>query len=122
MSDSITLNSVTLDCRDARELAAFYADITGGAIQFQNDKFATVHSPGGRIAFQTVPGYTPPVWPEPTSSIQMHLDFYVDDLEATGTRVLAAGATKYEFQPNSDHCLVYADPAGHAFCLSTWAL
>jgi len=35
-------------------------------------------------------------------------------------RVLAAGATKYDFQPNNDHCSVFADPAGHAFCLSTW--
>lgn len=52
----------------------------------------------------------------------MHLDFYVDDLEATGARVSAAGATRYEFQPNSDHCFVYADPAGHASCLSTWTL
>jgi len=34
--------------------------------------------------------------------------------------VLAAGATKYDFQPNNDHCSVFADPAGHAFCLSTW--
>jgi hypothetical protein len=21
---------------------------------------------------------------------------------------------------NPDHCLVFADPAGHPFCLSTW--
>jgi hypothetical protein len=41
MSDSIKLNSVTLDCRDPGELAAFYGDITGGEIKFQNDKFAT---------------------------------------------------------------------------------
>ncbi len=33
---------------------------------------------------------------------------------------LAAGATKYVFQPNADHCYVFADPAGHPFCLSTW--
>jgi Glyoxalase-like domain len=52
--------------------------------------------------------------------VQMHLDFLVDDLAATGTRVLAAGATLLDFQPNSDHCFVYADPAGHPFCLSTW--
>ena len=52
--------------------------------------------------------------------MQMHLDFLVDDLEATGARVLAAGATLLDFQPNSDHCFVYADPAGHPFCLSTW--
>jgi hypothetical protein len=50
----------------------------------------------------------------------MHLDFYVEDRAATEARVLAAGATKYGFQPNDDHCTVFADPAGHAFCLSTW--
>jgi hypothetical protein len=47
-------------------------------------------------------------------------DAIVDDLAATGARVLAAGATRFDFQPNSDHCFVYADPAGHPFCLSTW--
>jgi len=50
----------------------------------------------------------------------MHLDFFVDDLTATEARVLAAGATKYDFQPNAEHCVVFADPAGHPFCLSTW--
>ncbi len=34
--------------------------------------------------------------------------------------VLTAGATLLDFQPNPDHCFVYADPAGHPFCLSTW--
>jgi hypothetical protein len=120
MSDSIRLSSVTLDCPNAGNLAAFYADITGGKVTFVHDAWATVNGPGGRIDFQTVPGYTPPTWPDPASSIQMHLDFHVDDLEATGARVLAAGATKYDFQPNADHCQVYADPAGHPFCLSTW--
>lgn len=120
MSDFIKLSSVALDCPNASELAAFYADITGGRVTFQHEVWATVDGPGGRIDFQTVPGYTPPTWPDSTSSIQMHLDFYVDDLEATGVRVLAAGATKFDFQPNSDHCYVYADPAGHPFCVSTW--
>lgn len=31
-------------------------------------------------------------------------------------RVLAAGAKKFDFQPG-DHFRVYADPAGHPFCL-----
>jgi hypothetical protein len=35
--------------------------------------------------------------------------------------VVAAGARLLDFQPNSDHCFVYADPAGHPFCLSTWS-
>jgi len=79
-----------------------------------------VHGPGGRIDFQTVPDHTPSTWPAPTVPIQLHLDFYVDDLTATQARVLAAGATRYDFQPNAEHCLVFADPAGHPFCLSTW--
>jgi hypothetical protein len=32
MSDSIRLSAVTLDCPNARRLAQFYADITGGSI------------------------------------------------------------------------------------------
>ncbi len=120
LSDSITLSSAALDCPDAPRLAAFYAGITGGLVIFEDEAWATVDGPGGRIDFQTVPGYAPPVWPDPSSSIQMHLDFYVEDLVATEARVLAAGASKFEFQPNADHCLVFADPAGHPFCLSTW--
>lgn len=120
MSDAITLSGLTLDCPDARHLARFYAAITGGTVSFANDAWASVDGPGGSIEFQTVPGYRPPRWPDPASSIQMHLDFYVEDRIATEARVLAAGATKCDFQPNDDHCTVFADPAGHPFCLSTW--
>lgn len=121
MSDSIKLSSVAVNCPDAAALAAFYADITGGSVTFADATWATVDGPGGRIDFQTVAGYRPPTWPEPDSPMQMHLDFLVDDLAAAGKRVLAAGATRYAFQPNADHCLVFADPAGHPFCLTTWA-
>jgi catechol 2,3-dioxygenase-like lactoylglutathione lyase family enzyme len=120
VSDSIKLSSVTLDCPDAGKLAAFYAEITSGEVAFLNEAWATVDGLGGRIDFQTAPGYVPPTWPDPISSMQMHLDFYVDDLETAEARVLAAGATKFDFQPNKDHCIVFADPAGHPFCLSTW--
>jgi hypothetical protein len=87
-------------------------------VTFRHESWATVRCPGGRIDFQTNPGYTPPTWPDTASSMQMHLDFDVDDVGATEARVLAAGATKYEFQPG-DHWRVYADPAGHPFCLTT---
>ncbi len=120
MSDSIKLSSVAVNCPNAGKLAAFYAEITGGKVTFLHEAWATVNGPGGRIDFQTIPDYMPPTWPDPTSPVQMHLDFYVDDREAAEARVLAAGATKYDFQPNDDHSYVYADPAGHPFCLSTW--
>jgi hypothetical protein len=104
MSDSIKLGSVALECPDASQLAGFYAEITGG----------TVTSAGQD--FQTAPAYQPPAWPDPSSSMQMHLDFLVDDPDAAEARVPAAGATKFGCQPG-DHFRVYADPAGHPSCL-----
>jgi hypothetical protein len=50
----------------------------------------------------------------------MHLDLLANDLAATEARVLAAGATRFDFQPSADHCLVFADPPGYPFCLTTW--
>ena len=121
MSDSIRLASVTLDCPDTKRLATFYAEITGGTVTNSDEHWATVICRSGRMDFQRVGTYAPPTWPDPTSSIQMHLEFYVDDRPAAEVRVLKAGATKYEFQPNSEQCYVYADPAGHPFCLTTWS-
>ena len=49
MSDTIKLSSVSLDCPDATELAAFYAEITGGTVVYRDAGWATVDGPGGRI-------------------------------------------------------------------------
>jgi hypothetical protein len=119
MSDTIRLSGVTVNAPDAIVLARFYAVITGGVAK-GDSHWAAVTGPNGDIGFQQVDDFRPPVWPVGAEPMQMHLDFFVDDLAATEARVLAAGATRFDFQPNSDHCFVYADPAGHPFCLSTW--
>jgi hypothetical protein len=119
MSDTIRLSGVTVNAPDAIVLARFYAVITGGVAK-GNSHWATVTGSNADIGFQQVEDFRPPVWPVGAVPMQMHLDFFVDDLAATEARVLAAGATRFDFQPNSDHCFVYSDPAGHPFCLSTW--
>jgi catechol 2,3-dioxygenase-like lactoylglutathione lyase family enzyme len=121
MSDLIRLSGTTLNAPDAIALARFYAEITGGVAK-GHERWAFVDGPNGRIGFQQDHDHRAPTWPAPDVAMQMHLEFLVDDLEATGARVLAAGATRFEHQPNDDHCIVYADPAGHPFCLSTWGL
>jgi catechol 2,3-dioxygenase-like lactoylglutathione lyase family enzyme len=120
MSGSIRFSGVGVDSADAGKLAAFYAEITGGRIVTVSAEWASIDGPGGRIDFWTVPDYAAPTWPAGTTPKQMHIDFLVDDLEAAQARVLAAGATKYDVQPNAGHCYVFADPAGHPFCLSLW--
>ena len=42
---------------------------------------------------------------------QLHLDIMVEDAGAAGARVLTLGAVKLDGEN------VYADPAGHPFCL-----
>ena len=119
MSQRIRLNGTTVNAPDALALARFYAEITGGIVS-GTASWAAVTGENGFVAFQQVDDFRPPQWPGSIVPMQMHLDFLVDDLEVTGARVLAAGASRLDFQPNSDHCFVYADPAGHPFCLSTW--
>ena len=116
MSDRIKLSGTVLECPDAGKLAAFYAEITGWKITEDDPEWAKIEGDGGRLDFQTAPDYRAPTWPDPTSSMQTHLDFDVDDMEATEAKVLAAGATKFDHQPGTSF-RVYADPAGHPFCL-----
>jgi hypothetical protein len=67
-----------------------------------------------RLAFQGAGGKKPN-WPNPERPQQIHLDIYVDDLEATEALVLNLGATRLA-PAESDHP-IYADPEGHPFCL-----
>ncbi len=61
MSDSIKFGGVTLDCPDVGELAAFYAEITGGEVTVLSDHWAMMTCPdGSAICFQVSPAYSPP--------------------------------------------------------------
>jgi catechol 2,3-dioxygenase-like lactoylglutathione lyase family enzyme len=111
------LHHVIVDCPDPAALAAFYAELLGLPVTWQEDDFAVVarddRSPGTR--FQLVPGYRPPQWPDPRWPQQMHFDVMVDDVDAAEPRVLALGARRLAGAEGGSR--VYADPAGHPFCL-----
>src|SRR4051812_29579280 len=99
MSDRIRFSGVTVNAPDALALATFYAEITRSVAK-GNEHWAITTGPNGDIGFQQVAGFRPPDWPDGEVPMQMHLDFFVDDLEATEARVLAGGATRYDYQPN----------------------
>ncbi|MFJ8164459.1 VOC family protein [Streptomyces sp. NPDC096136] len=118
------LQCVVLDCPDPLELARFYAGLLGGEVNRPDrrwtcdDHWATLHTPAGAVlAFQQVPGHRPPRWPDPAHPQQAHLDLAVADLDAAGHQVLALGATLLDATPETRGWRVYADPAGHPFCL-----
>ncbi|MFV0135621.1 VOC family protein [Streptomyces sp. HMX87] len=114
------LGPVVLDCPDPRTLAAFYAEVLGGTIE-ENEvepEWLDLKLPGGRtLAFQAAPGFVPPRWPSPEHSQQFHLDLNVKDLDAAEKAVLELGARPLDTEDRSRGFRVYADPAGHPFCL-----
>ncbi|MFB0618415.1 VOC family protein [Streptomyces sp. AGS-58] len=111
------LGVVVLDCPDPRALADFYAGVLGGAVEGEG-KWVDLKVPGGpALAFQRAPGFVPPRWPAPDDSQQFHLDLVVTDLDAAEKGVLELGAKPLDAADRSRSFRVYADPAGHPFCL-----
>ncbi|MFF7232716.1 VOC family protein [Streptomyces sioyaensis] len=118
------LQCVVLDCSDPLELAEFYQSLLGGALNQQDrrwsldDSWTTLHAPSGLVlAFQRAADYAPPVWPDPSRPQQFHLDFGVTDLDRAQEQVLALGATVLDGGSGERGWRIYADPAGHPFCL-----
>jgi catechol 2,3-dioxygenase-like lactoylglutathione lyase family enzyme len=114
------LHHVVLDCPNPAGLAAFYSELLGQPVTYQSDDWVVVaadESSSG-LAFQLAPGHRRPTWPDPEVPQQFHLDIMVEDVAASGPAVLRLGAVKLDGEG------VYADPAGHPFCLVTrpgWA-
>lgn len=108
------LHHVVVDCPDPLALAEFYAELLGLPITYRSDDFVVVavNDTTSGIAFQLAPDHQPPDWPDPTRPQQLHLDVMVEDPAAAGPQVLAMGARPLDVEQH-----VYADPAGHPFCL-----
>src|SRR5579859_799354 len=118
------LQCVVLDCADAGELSRFYQALLGGVLNQPDprwslsDGWATLHTEGGLVlAFQRVADHRPPRWPDPAHPQQSHLDLAVDDLAQAQKEVLGFGATLLDDGDGKRGWRVFADPAGHPFCL-----
>lgn len=123
------LENLVLEARDPRALAAFYSELLGMPVTGTDDDWMDLGTrPGLVVSFQRAPDHQPPRWPDPASSMQFHLDIGVDDIEEAEAKVLALGATRLPWgsaeeaaqgmrPPGPSGFRVYADPAGHPFCL-----
>lgn len=114
------LCAVTIDCPDASALADFYSELLGLPVTRRDADWARIgdgSSPG--IEFQQVSDHLPPAWPDPERPQQVHFEIEVSDIEAAQERVLAMGARLLAVCEDDPGNLyrVYADPAGHPFCL-----
>lgn len=85
-----------------------------GDALFNVRKTSVVVAENGRtsgLAFQLSSDQRPPTWPSPDVLQQMRLDVMVENIAEATPRVVALGASKLDGKD------VFADPAGHPFCL-----
>ena len=131
-----TLRQVVLDCTDARALAEFYRELldlryrpgdeppaAGGDDERGRDWLVLRTADGApRLAFQQVADLPRPTWPEPGVPQQLHLDLTVAsvaELRRQHDRALDLGASLLldRIDDPEEPLRVYADPAGHPFCI-----
>jgi len=115
----IRLGSISMDCADPGALGEFWAKLLGGTVAFSSEGFVAVKTASIWLSAVQVPDYVPPTWPEGEVAKQIHLDLAADDLESAALVALELGARRAEVQPAPERYLVFLDPAGHPFCLST---
>ncbi|MFJ6000174.1 VOC family protein [Streptomyces sp. NPDC092370] len=116
---------VVPDCTDPVELAAFYRSILGGTVKQPDprwalsDAWATLHTASGVVlAFRRAADDRPPLRRDPARPQQFHLDFGVADLDRAEEQGLARGARSLDGGSDGRSWRIYADPAGHPFCLA----
>lgn len=136
MADHPVLLATVLDATDSRQLAEFYRELLGyryrkgdeapppGEPDPQASEWLVLEDPSGahRLAFQLVEEVAPSTWPDPGVPQQLHLDLgvaTVEDLARQHERALGLGARllRDESDDPDEQLYVYADPAGHPFCI-----
>ncbi len=129
-------HQVVLDTTDARRLAEFYRQLLDytyrpgdeppapGQPDPRGTDWLVIRDPHttNRIAFQQVDDLPTTTWPTGPQPQQLHLDLSVpttDDLHTQHTRATNLGATLLHDRANDpdEPLRVYADPAGHPFCI-----
>jgi catechol 2,3-dioxygenase-like lactoylglutathione lyase family enzyme len=118
----MSLTAPVLGTPDPRGLARFYQRLLGWPIRADEEHWATLrpNDGGTGLSFQLESDHVPPVWPPVpgTQQMQQHLDIEVDDLEGASAVAEEAGAVRLGGHEDEDEVVrVFADPAGHPFCL-----
>jgi predicted enzyme related to lactoylglutathione lyase len=117
---NITRTIVVLDAADLDASSSFWARLLGGTVEKEDDWHTIYVDDEERLGIQLAPDHVPPQWPDGVPQ-QIHLDFYVDDIATAHKEVLALGAPLLraadDLTSEDGGFQVYADPAGHPFCL-----
>ncbi|GAA3621952.1 VOC family protein [Microlunatus ginsengisoli] len=114
----ISRTLVVLDAPDLAAESGFWAAVFGGTVDAEDDWHTVMVDGAPRLAVQLAPGLEPPDWPHGIPQ-QLHLDVFVEDVKEASDEVLRLGARLLQEADldAAEGYVVFADPAGHPFCL-----
>ena len=120
-SQNLRIQCLTIDCKNPRALAEFWAKVLGWEVTHENVNESYLE--------RTVNGEISPDYPdilflrtndEKVIKNRLHLDLRPNNQEKEVNRVLSLGAKKIEIGQSSDSSttwVVMADPEGNEFCI-----
>jgi predicted enzyme related to lactoylglutathione lyase len=110
---------VVFDAAELTAESAFWSRLLGGTVDADDDWHMVSVDGEPVLGIQLAPNHVPPEWPAGAPQ-QIHLDLYVDDVKAAHDEAMSLGARLLKPADDIESAegyQVYADPAGHPFCL-----
>ena len=117
--DKPAIETVVFDCDDPATMAAFWGGVLSMNERVEDGADRIVIRGDDPISpmvgFQRIDDHRRPTWPGDDYPEQLHLDLSFDDRPSVRRRAEELGAVL--LPPPRGSAPVYADPAGHPFCL-----
>ena len=116
---TLRVQNLSIDSREPSRLAAFWAEVLGWRITFEESDEVVLEPPAGSPEENVVPDILFLLVPEErVVKNRLHLDLRPSDQAAEVERLTGLGATHVDVGQSSDVTwVVLADPEGNEFCV-----
>ena len=111
------IRQIVLDAKEIEPVARFWTELLQLEVTYSMADWVSLSGPVS-LAVQRNPDHRTAGLGDPDRPQQVHLDIEVEDIESAESLVLRNGGTELKESPDAEPPFrVYADPAGHPFCL-----
>jgi hypothetical protein len=114
----LRIRQIVLDAREIDTVARFWSGLLEWPVTRRSDDWVSIDGEDVCLAIQRADDHRPPAWPDSARPQQVHFDIPVTDIEAAERLVIQLGGVRLAERPDDEPPYrIYADPAGHPFCL-----
>lgn len=112
---------IVFDANDLDSESQFWSNLLGGKVLKEETWHSLIDESGKwKMGFQLNPTHVKPDWPNGAQQQQIHLDLHTNNPQQMHERIISIGGSLLQAAESFDieqGFQVYADPAGHPFCV-----